>query len=93
MIQIIYRIRKEYLEQLEAWKVSLVAKLNDELASKASGIFTNNHYNTLILLQEEEFATEMDLRLHLHEPRQARITQDIHNVRASELNRTNNVVL
>jgi len=38
MIPYHYRIRKEYLEQLEAWKVSLVAKLDDELASKASGM-------------------------------------------------------
>ena len=36
MIPYHYRIRKQYLEQLEAWKVSLVAKLDDELASKAS---------------------------------------------------------
>ncbi|XP_065918030.1 coiled-coil domain-containing protein 180-like isoform X2 [Dysidea avara] len=35
--------------------------------------------------KEEEYTTELDLRLHLHEPRLTRITQDIHNVRASEL--------
>ena len=86
MIPYHYRIRKEYLEQLEAWKVSLVAKLDDELASKASGMHTS--YALLpYVLQEEEFATEMELRLHLHEPRQTRITQDIHNVRASKLKR------
>lgn len=41
------------------------------------------------IIQVEEYATEFDLRLHLHEPRQARITQDIHNVRASQLNKGN----
>ena len=32
--------------------------------------------------REEEAHTELDLRLHLHQPRQDRITQDIHGVRA-----------
>lgn len=49
------------------------------------------HYTIIImhLSQEEEYATELDLRLHLHEPRQARITQDIHNVRASQSSKPN----
>ena len=38
-----------------------------------------------VYTQEEEYTTELDLRLHLHEPRLTRITQDIHNVRASKL--------
>ena len=44
-----YRIRKEYLEQLESWKVSLVAKTKDELANKASETFTDHHYKYSIL--------------------------------------------
>ena len=32
--------------------------------------------------REEESHTELDLRQHLHKPRQARITRDIHGVRA-----------
>ena len=32
--------------------------------------------------REEESHTELDLRRHLHKPRQARITRDIHGVRA-----------
>ena len=39
----------------------------------------------MYIIQLEEYATEFDLRLHLHEPRKNRITQDIHNVRASQL--------
>jgi hypothetical protein len=35
--------------------------------------------------REEESHTELDLRQHLHKPRQARITRDIHGVRAAEL--------
>ena len=32
----------------------------------------------------EELNSELDLRLHLHEPRAARAEQDVHNVRAGE---------
>ena len=35
--------------------------------------------------REEEAQGELDLRLHLHRPRQTRITQDIHSVRAGEV--------
>ena len=38
---------KQYLEQLEAWKVSLVAKLDDELAGKASWMHASNYYALL----------------------------------------------
>lgn len=34
------------------------------------------------LPQVEELNSELDLRLHLHEPRAARAEQDVHNVRA-----------
>ena len=34
--------------------------------------------------REEEARGELELRLHLHRPREARITQDIHSVRAGE---------
>jgi hypothetical protein len=37
------------------------------------------------LLKIEEVNNELDLRLHLHEPRATRATQDVHNVRAAEL--------
>lgn len=38
------------------------------------------------LLQVEELNSELDLRLHLHEPRAARAEQDVHNVRAGRYN-------
>lgn len=34
--------------------------------------------------REEEALAELDLRRHLHRPRQSRITQDVHGVRAGE---------
>jgi len=34
--------------------------------------------------QVEELNSELDLRLHLHEPRAARAEQDVHNVRAGK---------
>ena len=39
-----------------------------------------------ISLQVEELNSELDLRLHLHEPRASRAEQDVHNVRAGEYN-------
>jgi len=39
---------------------------------------------TLSCLQEEEVNTELDLRLHLHEPRSTRITEDIYDVRCGK---------
>ena len=37
------------------------------------------------MLQTEELNSELDLRLHLHEPRCRRAELDVHNVRAAEL--------
>jgi hypothetical protein len=39
----------------------------------------------VMAMKSEEFATELDLRLHLHSPRANRIECDIHHVRAAEL--------
>ena len=38
--------------------------------------------SAFVLSQVEELNSELDLRLHLHEPRAARAEQDVHNVRA-----------
>ena len=38
----------------------------------------------IVVVQVEELNSELDLRLHLHEPRAARAEQDVHNVRAGE---------
>ncbi len=39
-------------------------------------------HGTVLVLQVEELNSELELRLHLHEPRAARIEADIHNIRA-----------
>ena len=39
-------------------------------------------FYSIICSQVEELNSELDLRLHLHEPRAARAEQDVHNVRA-----------
>ncbi|XP_066513480.1 coiled-coil domain-containing protein 180-like isoform X3 [Hoplias malabaricus] len=44
-----------------------------------------NNTMTIILTKKEELNSELDLRLHLHQPRARRIEMDIHNVRADEL--------
>lgn len=41
--------------------------------------------NSVVAAKGEELNSELDLRLHLHEPRAARAEQDVHNVRAAEL--------
>ncbi|XP_078383943.1 coiled-coil domain-containing protein 180-like isoform X2 [Oculina patagonica] len=41
--------------------------------------------NSVVAAKVEELNSELDLRLHLHEPRAARAEQDVHNVRAAEL--------
>ncbi|CAG5119622.1 unnamed protein product, partial [Candidula unifasciata] len=41
--------------------------------------------NTVVVTKSEELNGELDLRLHLHQPRPRRIELDIHNVRAAEL--------
>ncbi|KAM7451254.1 hypothetical protein ABFA07_001297 [Porites harrisoni] len=41
--------------------------------------------NSVVSAKIEELNSELDLRLHLHEPRAARAEQDVHNVRAAEL--------
>ncbi|XP_031558023.1 coiled-coil domain-containing protein 180-like [Actinia tenebrosa] len=43
------------------------------------------HSNSVVSAKMEELNSELDLRLHLHEPRAARAQQDVHNVRAAEL--------
>ncbi|XP_069465431.1 coiled-coil domain-containing protein 180 [Ambystoma mexicanum] len=40
---------------------------------------------SVVLAKKEELKSELDLRLHLHQPRSQRIEKDIHNVRAAEL--------
>lgn len=40
---------------------------------------------SVVQAKVEELNSELDLRLHLHEPRAARAEQDVHNVRAAEL--------
>ncbi|XP_062515784.1 coiled-coil domain-containing protein 180-like isoform X2 [Corticium candelabrum] len=39
----------------------------------------------VVKTKKEEISSELDLRLHLHEPRAGRVEMDIHNVRAGEL--------
>ncbi len=39
----------------------------------------------MFVFQHEELNSELDLRLHLHEPRTRRAELDVHNVRAAEL--------
>lgn len=41
--------------------------------------------NSVVAAKVEELNSELDLRLHLHEPRASRAEQDVHNVRAAEL--------
>ncbi|XP_074627275.1 coiled-coil domain-containing protein 180-like [Acropora palmata] len=41
--------------------------------------------DSVVAAKVEELNSELDLRLHLHEPRAARAEQDVHNVRAAEL--------
>jgi len=38
--------------------------------------------NAIIYSKHDELDKEMDLKMHLHEPRRIRIETDIHNVRA-----------
>ena len=38
--------------------------------------------NSVVAAKREELNSELDLRLHLHEPRSRRAELDIHNVRA-----------
>ena len=40
--------------------------------------------NDLVKAKKEEIDSELDLRLHIHQPRASRIEMDIHNVRAGE---------
>ncbi|XP_072521084.1 coiled-coil domain-containing protein 180 [Salminus brasiliensis] len=44
-----------------------------------------NNTMTIVDSKKEELKSELDLRLHLHQPRAKRIKMDIHNVRAAEL--------
>ncbi|BFZ20283.1 hypothetical protein BsWGS_23322 [Bradybaena similaris] len=41
--------------------------------------------NTVMLAKSEELNGELDLKLHLHQPRPRRVELDVHNVRAAEL--------
>ncbi|XP_032230152.2 coiled-coil domain-containing protein 180 [Nematostella vectensis] len=41
--------------------------------------------NSVVSAKMEELNSELDLRLHLHEPRSSRAEQDVHSVRAAEL--------
>ncbi|KAK3730052.1 hypothetical protein QZH41_009552, partial [Actinostola sp. cb2023] len=43
------------------------------------------HSNSVVSAKMEELNSELDLRLHLHEPRASRAEQDVHNVRAAEV--------
>ena len=38
----------------------------------------------VVKTKKEEISSELDLRLHLHEPRAGRVEMDIHNVRAGQ---------
>ncbi|MCJ8746829.1 hypothetical protein PDJAM_G00146240 [Pangasius djambal] len=44
-----------------------------------------NHTVAVMEAKKEKLKSELDLRLHLHQPRAKRIEMDIHNVRAAEL--------
>ncbi|XP_053509895.1 coiled-coil domain-containing protein 180 isoform X1 [Ictalurus furcatus] len=44
-----------------------------------------NHTVVIMDTKKEKLKSELDLRLHLHQPRAKRIEMDIHNVRAAEL--------
>lgn len=41
--------------------------------------------NTIVAAKQDEIDKELELRLHLHEPRSRRAEMDVHNVRAGEL--------
>ena len=44
-------------------------------------------------IQVEELNSELDLRLHLHQPRPARAEQDVHNVRAGKASRNDSITV
>lgn len=83
-------MRINFLEHLEYWKKDCIKMANQTILEKASRNhipLTLTENNWCYPLQEEETKTELDLRLHLHEPRPARITKDIFEVRTSKENK------
>ena len=70
-------------ELFEELKVSIRDSFLSNLSSRSEELKLTS--DRVKLMKVEEINNELDLRLHLHEPRVVRATQDVHNVRAAEL--------